>query len=155
MSDSWDSGLLCPWDSPGKNTRVDCHFLLRGSSWPRNQTWVSSILDRYFTNWATFIIYLIFFILYLYLFCLRLKKWAPNNAVKFLKTTQSTGGIVIIFLRVTHCPLPLAAFDEGGSHLALIYDGRDHFWLFNLKEVKDDKNPEKHHTFYTFTFCSA
>ena len=20
--------LLCPWDSPGKNTRVGCHFLL-------------------------------------------------------------------------------------------------------------------------------
>ena len=23
-------GLLCPRDSPGKNTRVDCHFLLQG-----------------------------------------------------------------------------------------------------------------------------
>ena len=22
--------LLCPWDSPGTNTRVDCHFLLQG-----------------------------------------------------------------------------------------------------------------------------
>ena len=22
--------LLCPWDSPGKNTRVDCHALLQG-----------------------------------------------------------------------------------------------------------------------------
>ena len=21
--------LLCPWDSPGKNTAVDCHFLLQ------------------------------------------------------------------------------------------------------------------------------
>ena len=21
--------LLCPWDSPGKNTRVGCHFLLQ------------------------------------------------------------------------------------------------------------------------------
>ena len=21
--------LLCPWDSPGKNTEVDCHFLLQ------------------------------------------------------------------------------------------------------------------------------
>ena len=21
---------LCPWDSPGKNTGVDCHFLLQG-----------------------------------------------------------------------------------------------------------------------------
>ena len=24
------SRLLCPWDSPGKNTGVDCHFLLQG-----------------------------------------------------------------------------------------------------------------------------
>ena len=23
-------GLLCPWDSPGKNTGVACHFLLQG-----------------------------------------------------------------------------------------------------------------------------
>ena len=23
-------GLLCPWDSPGKNTGVCCHFLLQG-----------------------------------------------------------------------------------------------------------------------------
>ena len=22
--------LLCPWDSPGKNTKVGCHFLLQG-----------------------------------------------------------------------------------------------------------------------------
>jgi len=36
MSDSlqphalWPTGLLCPWDSPGKNTGVGCHFLLQG-----------------------------------------------------------------------------------------------------------------------------
>ena len=34
MSDSlWRYGLfrlLCPWDSPGKNTRVGCHVLLQG-----------------------------------------------------------------------------------------------------------------------------
>ena len=23
-------GLLCPWDSPGKNARVGCHFPLQG-----------------------------------------------------------------------------------------------------------------------------
>ena len=33
-SSLWPQGLqparlLCPWDSPGKNTRVDCHFLLQ------------------------------------------------------------------------------------------------------------------------------
>ena len=26
--------LLCPWDSPGKNTGVGCHFLLQGSPQP-------------------------------------------------------------------------------------------------------------------------
>ena len=30
-----------PWDSPGKNTGVGCHFLLQGSSQPRDQTHVS------------------------------------------------------------------------------------------------------------------
>ena len=23
--------FLCPWDSPGKNTEVGCHFLLQGN----------------------------------------------------------------------------------------------------------------------------
>ena len=26
----WPTRLLCPWDSPGKNTRVGCHVLLQG-----------------------------------------------------------------------------------------------------------------------------
>ena len=26
----WPTSLLCPWDSPGKNTRVGCLFLLQG-----------------------------------------------------------------------------------------------------------------------------
>ena len=36
MSDFWQprglqpARLPCPWDSPGKNTGVDCHFLLQG-----------------------------------------------------------------------------------------------------------------------------
>ena len=30
MSDSLPARLLCPWDSPGKNTGVGCHCLLQG-----------------------------------------------------------------------------------------------------------------------------
>ena len=30
--------LLCPLDSPGKNAGVGCHFLLQGTSQPRDQT---------------------------------------------------------------------------------------------------------------------
>ena len=26
----WPTRLLCPWDSPGKNTGAGCHFLLQG-----------------------------------------------------------------------------------------------------------------------------
>ena len=26
----WTARLLCPWDSPGKNTGVGCHALLQG-----------------------------------------------------------------------------------------------------------------------------
>ena len=40
--------LLCPWESPGKNTGVGCHPLLRGSSQLRTQTWVSCIGRRIF-----------------------------------------------------------------------------------------------------------
>ena len=38
--------LLCPWDFPGKNTGVGCHFLLQGSSPPRDRTQVSRIVGR-------------------------------------------------------------------------------------------------------------
>ena len=40
VSDSWQPHrlqpirLLCPWDSPGKDTGVGCHFYSKGSSWP-------------------------------------------------------------------------------------------------------------------------
>ena len=32
------SRLLCPWNSSGQNTGVSCHFLLQGSSQPRDLT---------------------------------------------------------------------------------------------------------------------
>ena len=35
--------LLCPWDSPGKNIGVGCHFLLQRSSRPRDQTHIFCI----------------------------------------------------------------------------------------------------------------
>ena len=31
----WPTRLLCPWDSPGKNTGVGCHFLLQGIFWTK------------------------------------------------------------------------------------------------------------------------
>ena len=37
------SKLLCPWDITCKNTGVGCHFLSRGSSWPRDQICVSCL----------------------------------------------------------------------------------------------------------------
>ena len=49
MSDSlWPHGmqparLLCPWDFPGKNTGVGCHFSSKGSSWPRDRIRVSCV----------------------------------------------------------------------------------------------------------------
>ena len=49
----WPTRLLHPWDFPGKNTGVGYHFLLQGSSRPRDQTWVSGIGDRRFNLWAT------------------------------------------------------------------------------------------------------
>ena len=56
LSDSYDpmdpARLLCPWDFPGKNIGMGCHFLLQGSFHPRNWTQVSCTAGRFFTNWA-------------------------------------------------------------------------------------------------------
>ena len=38
--------LLCPWNSPGKNTGVGSHALLQGSSQPRDQTQVFPTNDN-------------------------------------------------------------------------------------------------------------
>ena len=35
---------LCPWDFPGKNTGVGCHFLLQGIFPPKDQTLVLCLL---------------------------------------------------------------------------------------------------------------
>ena len=43
-----DCRHLRPWDFPGKSTGVGCHFLLQGSSWLRDRTWVSLIVVRCF-----------------------------------------------------------------------------------------------------------
>ena len=58
--------LLPPWNSPGENTGVGCHFLLqakilewvsisfsRGSSQPSDRTRVTRIAGRHFNLWAT------------------------------------------------------------------------------------------------------
>ena len=46
-------GLLCPWNSLGKNTGVSSLSLLQVSSQPSNQTQVSHIAGSVFTIWAT------------------------------------------------------------------------------------------------------
>ena len=47
------SRLLCPWNSPGKNTEVDRHSLLQGFSWPRDRTQIPHIAGRFFIFRAT------------------------------------------------------------------------------------------------------
>ena len=44
--------LLCPWDSPGKNTGGFAIPSSRGSSQPRDGTCVSCIAGGFFTFWA-------------------------------------------------------------------------------------------------------
>ena len=48
----WPARLHCPRNSPGKSTGVGCHFLLQGIFWLGNQTRVSCIAGRFFTNRA-------------------------------------------------------------------------------------------------------
>ena len=47
------TGLLCPWDSPGKDTSVGCHFLYQGSSLPRNRTCISCLGRQILYHWTT------------------------------------------------------------------------------------------------------
>ena len=47
LCDPMDRRLLCLRDSPGKNTGVGCS---RGSSQPRDRTWVSCIAGRFFAR---------------------------------------------------------------------------------------------------------
>ena len=49
----WPARLLCPWNFPGKNTGVGCHFLCQGIFPTQDRTWVSGIAGRFFTIWAT------------------------------------------------------------------------------------------------------
>ena len=48
----YPSGLLCPWNSPDKDTGAGCHSLSIRSSWPREQTWFSHIASIFFMVWA-------------------------------------------------------------------------------------------------------
>ena len=41
--------LLCPWDSPGKNTGMDSHSLLQGIFLTQGSNRVSHIAGRFFT----------------------------------------------------------------------------------------------------------
>ena len=42
----WPTRLLHPWDSPGKNTGVDCLSFSRGSPWPRDRNLDSILKSR-------------------------------------------------------------------------------------------------------------
>jgi len=42
--------ILCPWDFPGKNTRVDCHFLLQGIFLIQGLTCSLALVGRFFTT---------------------------------------------------------------------------------------------------------
>ena len=50
LCDPMDTRLLRPWDFLGKSTGVGCHFLLQGTSRPRDGTQVSHIVDRHFPS---------------------------------------------------------------------------------------------------------
>ena len=44
--------VLCPWDFPGKDTGVGCHFLLQGIFPTQGSNQVSCIAGRFFTVWG-------------------------------------------------------------------------------------------------------
>ena len=52
----WPTRCLCPWNFPGKNTGVGCHFLLQGNFLTQRSntciSCVSCIAGGFFTTWA-------------------------------------------------------------------------------------------------------
>ena len=47
----WTVALLCPWDFPGRNTRVGCNSFSRGSSWyPRIEPASPELAGGFFTT---------------------------------------------------------------------------------------------------------
>ena len=57
----WPPRLLCPRDSPGKNTAVGCYALLQGLFWPRDRVSLASpALAGFFTSGATVFLYSVF-----------------------------------------------------------------------------------------------
>ena len=63
MSDSlrccelWSTRLCCPWNYPGKNTGLGCHFLLQGdlpdSRIKPMSPGVPALAGRFFSHWVT------------------------------------------------------------------------------------------------------
>ena len=49
----WPAILLCPWDFPGENPGMGCHFLLHGIFWPSDQTCVSCTGWQIVYCWVT------------------------------------------------------------------------------------------------------
>ena len=75
--------LLCPWDSPGKNTGVGCHALLQGIFPTQDQTLVSCI-----GRW----------VLYLYCHLATVEGNVENNVIPPLGNLQPNRG---------HQPIPV------------------------------------------------
>ena len=50
----WTVACQAPlWDSPGQNTGVGCHFIPKGSFWPRDWTCISYVDRQILYRWAT------------------------------------------------------------------------------------------------------
>ena len=50
---TYTARLLCPWNVPGNNTGVGCHFLLQGIFPAQGLNPVSCIAGGFFTDWTT------------------------------------------------------------------------------------------------------
>ena len=47
----WPTSLFCPWDSPGKNTGVGCHFLLQCMK-VKSESEVAQSCQLFVTSWT-------------------------------------------------------------------------------------------------------
>ena len=94
--------LLCPWDSPGKNSGVGCHFLLQGIFQPRNQTHIPCMgrqIPYHWVTWGTLLSYYTYFIFH---WC-----WL-GQCLTHIRCSQNVcwKNCESMFIVICHCPLP-------------------------------------------------
>ena len=135
VSDSlWPYGLYpgslsCSWDSPAKNTGVDCHSLFQGIFLIQDRTQVSCIAGRFITVWTTWKAH--------YFLLVNIHRWwFPGGSVS-KEFTWNAGGSGSIPWRREWLPTPVFLAGESHGQRSLVG-----YSPLHCKRVRHDLGPK-------------